>query len=133
MFVRTDMPIAQQMVQVSHAAFEAGQNSNKYTLPVSVIIFQVHNVEELKKELSRLRSLNIDCVEFFEPYNDIGMTAFATLPVFEEDRILFKDYILWGRNFIETNTHLHEYLKIEKKHYQRLRSKSKKHIEGEIK
>lgn len=59
--------------------------------------------------------MGISCAAFYEPYDDMGMTAFATLPVGEESRHLFKDYTLWGRSIKGIKTPLTEFLKQEKK------------------
>lgn len=59
--------------------------------------------------------MGISCAAFYEPYDNMGMTAFATLPVGEESRHLFKDYTLWGRSIKGIKTPLSEFLKQEKK------------------
>ena len=59
--------------------------------------------------------MGISCAAFYEPYDDMGMTAFATLPLGEESRHLFKDYTLWGRSIKGIKTPLTEFLKQEKK------------------
>lgn len=108
------MSLAQQMVQSSHAALEAGlADKNSYSQPPSIIIFQIESEEQLKQELVYIESLGIECKSFYEPYNDIGITAFATLPISENQRLYFKKYKLWGRGFKKENPALHNYLKFE--------------------
>lgn len=117
--MRTDISLQQQLVQSSHAALEAGlKNSNQYQQTSSIIIFQIENENQLIQELEYIQSLGIECAFFYEPYNDIGITAFATLPIGEEQRHYFKKYTLWGRGFKHKNHHLHHYLKEEKKSFQ---------------
>lgn len=110
------MPLAQQLVQAMHASHMAGlDDSNHYQQIPSIILFQVANQHELKKELAHLQSLGITCSQFHEPYADMGLTAFATLPVTEDKRHLFSSYSLWGRGMKEHNEPLANYLKEERK------------------
>ena len=97
MFVRTDLPLAQQIVQAVHAAYEAGrdyardapENDQRF----SVVICQIPNEQKLLFEYERLRSNGVVATLFREP--DIGSqaTAFATEPV--ADRKFFSRYQLW--------------------------------------
>jgi hypothetical protein len=119
--LRTDLSLGQQIVQASHAALEAGlRDKNSYNQTTSIILFQIPNEEELKKELQYITSLGIPCASFYEPYNDTGITSFATLPITEDKRHLFKKYTLWGRDFKESNPDLHSYLKLEKQKIKQL-------------
>lgn len=103
-------------MQASHAALEAGLKDNHtYSQTSSIIIFQIPDEETLKKELQYIQSLGIECASFYEPYEDMGITAFATLPITEDKRHYFKKYTLWGRSFKNENPELHSYLKHEKK------------------
>lgn len=114
--MRTDISLQQQLVQSSHAALEAGlKNNNQYSETSSIIIFQIDNEKQIIQELEYIQSLGIECASFYEPYQNTGITAFATLPIFENQRHYFKKYNLWGRNFKQTNHNLHQYLKEEKK------------------
>lgn len=65
--------------------------------------------------------MGISCAAFYEPYEDMGMTAFATLPLGEEHRHIFKEYTLWGRSVKGVKTPLTEFLKEEMKENQRQR------------
>lgn len=126
MFLRTDIPLAQQLVQASHAALEAGLKDNHtYQQTSSIIIFQIPDEQTLKNELKYIESLGIECASFYEPYEDMGITAFATLPVTEDKRHFFKKYTLWGRDFKQENPELHQYLKQEKKQTQAKKSVKK--------
>lgn len=126
MFLRTDIPLAQQLVQASHAALEAGLKDNHtYQQTSSIIIFQIPDEQTLKNELNYIQSLGIECASFYEPYEDMGITAFATLPVTEDKRHFFKKYTLWGRDFKQENPELHHYLKQEKKQIQAQKSVKK--------
>lgn len=96
MFVRTDIPIEQILVQASHAALESGihlEQNNKE--PSSLIVIQVKNKQRLQKSLQDIRQKGIHCIEFFEPSWEYGLTSFATRCVVEEERFLFKKYQLF--------------------------------------
>lgn len=115
-------------MQASHATLEAGlKDKHTYQQTSSIIIFQINDEETLQKELKYITSLGIECASFYEPYENMGITAFATLPVTEDKRHFFKKYTLWGRDFKQENPELHQYLKQEK---QKIKSKkSEKLIE----
>ena len=125
-FLRTDITLAQQLVQASHAALEAGlKDKHTYQQTSSIIIFQIPDEQNLKKELEYIQSLGIKCASFYEPYDNMGITAFATLPVTEDSRHFFKQYTLWGRDFKIENSDLHNYLKQEKKQIQAKKNMNK--------
>lgn len=88
------MSIAQQLVQASHAAHESGLHHSPTEVISSVIIFGTPNKEHLEHLLQKYQK-HINCFPFFEPYKDIGLTAFATMPIGEELRPLFKEFKLW--------------------------------------
>lgn len=96
-FVRGDIPVAQQLVQLAHAALEAGRahpDPHRST-PSSLIAIKLKNQHELDKVFARLKENDIACTMFFEPDWDYGNTAFATEPVKAHQRALFKRYQLW--------------------------------------
>ena len=114
MFIRTDLSLAQQIVQSCHATLEAGlKDNNRYAQTSSIILIQVKNQQELLEAFERVQSLGIECVSFYEPYEDTGYTSFSTLPVGEEMRHHFKKYPLWGRAVKGEKTPLTEFLKEE--------------------
>lgn len=91
--------MSQQIVQACHSALEAGLHSkSKYTIPSSIILLQTENEETLKEDLEKIQKLNIHCSTFEEPYENMGLTSFATEPLTENYRSLFKEYKLWGRS-----------------------------------
>lgn len=110
-------------MQASHAALEAGlKDKHTYSQTSSIIIFQIPDEETLKKELQYIQSLGIECASFYEPYEDMGITAFATLSITEDKRHHFKKYTLWGRSFKNENPELHSYLKHEKKRIKQIKA-----------
>ena len=90
-FVRTDIPVAYQMVQVGHATFEAGKKFSPAIHPHFVLL-PTANQEELLKLAVKLEDNNIEFVMFHEPDNDTGYTALATKPISGDDRSMFKRY-----------------------------------------
>ena len=60
----------------------------------SIIIFGTKNKEELESLFNQYKN-QLNCYPFFEPYKDIGLTAFATEPIGEEVRHMFRQFKLW--------------------------------------
>ncbi len=101
--MRVDQSVAQQLVQSNHAVFEVGlQYQIQNAEPPSVIIVEIKNKHYLEKEIEYLKNFSIDTFTFFEPYQDIGLTAFATRPILEHERRIFSHYPLWGKSLSET-------------------------------
>jgi hypothetical protein len=95
-FVRTDLPIEQQIVQAGHAALEAGHEFDKVSDDVSsLIILRIKSKAKLENAIASIRSKGIRMVEFHEPDWDYGLTAAASEPIFEDSREAFKRYNLW--------------------------------------
>lgn len=103
-FVRTDIPVEQQMVQAAHAALEAGIKFGKVSVePASVIILQVPNKEKLEEAMKYTIESGISCEMFYEPDWDYGNTAFGTEPITFDRRKIFKKYKLWKNNGLSKN------------------------------
>jgi hypothetical protein len=60
----------------------------------SLVLIGVKSEERLKIELNRIGSFGIKFKAFHEPLFDNQLTSFATEPVDEESRALFKKYNL---------------------------------------
>lgn len=107
-------------MQACHSAHKSGlKDTHQYQEETSIVLIQIPNKETLEKELVYFQSLGIDCAPFYEPYDDMGLTSFATLPLTEDKRHLFKSYTLWGRGVKGNKTPLTEFLKQEMKEEQR--------------
>jgi hypothetical protein len=93
--VRNDLSPSQQVVQVGHALIEATKAFGiaKEEHP-SVIVFGVKSEHKLITLAQRVQEQGVKVKGFFEP--DIGnqMTAFATEPVWGDQRDLFRKYQL---------------------------------------
>lgn len=95
-FIRTDLPIEQQIVQACHAALEAGHSFERISNePSSLIMLQVPNKEKLEVAMARTVERGIRCEPFHEPDWDYGLTAFATEPITVDQRKVFNKYKLW--------------------------------------
>lgn len=102
-FVRTDLPIDQQIIQHGHAVHEASNlpNNNRYdgTTP-NAVLFQVKNEEELALISRKLREdPYLLFAMFYERDYDRGFTALTTVPIHKTDsrRDVFVGYELYGR------------------------------------
>ncbi len=85
-------------MQSNHAVFKVGlQHHLKNAEDPSVVIVEIQDKKSLEKEINHLKSLGIETYSFYEPFDDIGLTAFATQPVTQEQRHLFSHYPLWGK------------------------------------
>ena len=94
--VRKDLSLPQQMVQAAHAAYESGLSSLCQSDDiVSLVMCQCSNEQELERQAFYLRTLNLPFVEFREPDIDNQLTAIATLPLDQSQRILLRHWKLW--------------------------------------
>lgn len=93
-FIRTDIPLADQGVQIGHATLEAGKFF-KHPDNTHMIVLQLPGQEELNEAGDKLMMRDIEFVKFFEPDDEMGHTAIATEPVYGSKRKLFQKYELW--------------------------------------
>jgi hypothetical protein len=90
--VRTDLSAPQIAVQSTHAMIEIARSSllgSNLEHP-SVILCGVINEDKLQQQLNFYQSQGIICKPFYEADLDNQLTAFATEPIFGEQRKLFK-------------------------------------------
>lgn len=81
-------------MQSAHACIEAAKNFYLGDDHPSVIVFGIKNEQKLKEISGILQEQGIRIREFLEPDIDFQLTAFATEPVCESQRHLFKKYCL---------------------------------------
>ena len=94
--VRDDLPIEQQIVQSSHAAYEAGTHLERNGSNVNhLIVLSTPDEQSLLEAQEKIRERGIESVLFREP--DIGdqATALCTEPVWGSRRKIFSSYKLW--------------------------------------
>ena len=95
-FIRTDIPIAQQIVQTAHSAYESGRGLGKHVPFPRMVLIAVKNGQELEDALDDCSQF-IQCYPFYESEQglDITLTSFTTRPVSFDERVIFKSYKLW--------------------------------------
>ncbi len=88
MLVRTDLPIADQMVQACHACLEAGNSFAQPKEPSFMALLAVRGEEELLQWRGRLTEMGIGSEIFYEPdpivngdTHPMGYTALTTEPI----------------------------------------------------
>lgn len=94
-FVRQDLPLAQQTVQAAHAAMQMGFHMNgyegikqEYSPPeiTNFVLIGVRNEEALEAVASILSAFKYDYETFIESYPKDNATAIATYPIKEHER-----------------------------------------------
>jgi hypothetical protein len=102
--VRKDLPPSQIAVQACHASIEVARDS---LIPSgidhpSVIVCGVDNEAKLRSSLAYVQEKGIPCRLFHEPDRNNEATAFATAPVYGDDRKLFKKFqLIKASDFVE--------------------------------
>ena len=93
-FVRQDIAVADQMVQVGHVCYESGLRF-KADPHTYLVLCAVANEEELLAVEEHLGCHNIESHKFHEPDDNMGFTTLCSAPVSGEHRKLFRKYRLW--------------------------------------
>jgi hypothetical protein len=94
--VRTDIPLADQIVQVGHACLEAGRRFVWLAEPCNLVVLSVPSVAHLRDAVVRAELAGIHCAIFHEPDDEMGNTAACTEPISCDQRRMFRRYPLWG-------------------------------------
>lgn len=92
MLVRTDIPLADQVVQVGHACLEAGRRF-VWQDGTHMVVLAVPDLERLLRALERLDRAGTRYALFDEPDDQMGFTAACTEPV--QTCPALKGYKLW--------------------------------------
>lgn len=92
--VRTDLSPSQQIVQSCHAVIEASGTISPNLDHPHLVLCGVKSEEQLAHSLQSLREKGIVCKPFYEA--DLGgqLTAFATEPIFDDQRQFFRKFQL---------------------------------------
>ena len=96
--MRTDLPFAQQLVQSNHATFEMASrlSSEPSTSEVPYcIVIGVPDKNSLFRVVERLRAHGIGHRVFYEPDDNMGLSAVATVPLEQDQRRVLSNYRLW--------------------------------------
>lgn len=96
MFVRQDISLAQQIVQSNHATFEVARRLPKdfHEIPYLVLI-GVPDKNALFRVVQKLQTNDIGHQVFYEPDDNMGLSAVATVPLSQEQRKVLSNYRLW--------------------------------------
>lgn len=99
--IRSDIALADQLVQAAHVALEAGKQFIQPDISCHMAVLSVKNQEHLLKAVSDAQLKGIQMTVFHEPdcadgtdYS-MGYTAAASQPITGEQRRIFKKYQLW--------------------------------------
>lgn len=93
--VRTDISLAQQIVQVGHACLEAGRWFVWPDTPCNLVVLSVANVSDLQAAIERIQLAEVRIALFYEPDHQLGLTAACTEPISGAFRRLFRRFPLW--------------------------------------
>lgn len=93
--VRTDLPANIQLVQSCHAVAE----SARFFIPTTMehphfVVCGVKNEAAIRKAHHQIQNQGIRCRAFFEADLDNQMTAFATEPIYDAQRRVFRNFQL---------------------------------------
>jgi len=60
-----------------------------------IVLIGVPDVKALERVIQKLRDNHIEFAAFDEPDDNLGLTAVATVPLNEEQRLVFQNYKIW--------------------------------------
>ena len=94
--MRKDLPVAQQLVQAAHAAYESGLHLCEDKSKVNhLVALEVGDEERLLEVHERLQGRGIEAILFREPDRNNEATALCTEPIWGNRRKIFSKYSLW--------------------------------------
>lgn len=96
MLVRTDIPLADQIVQVGHACLEAGFGFRKPVETVHLVVVCVESEAALLSAMERISLQGIQFAIFHEPDDQMGFTAACSEPLGTIYRRAFRHFPLWS-------------------------------------
>ena len=93
--IRTDIPGADQIIQVGHACLEAGFKFRKPNETVNLVVLRVDSETHLLTTAEELSLRGIQLILFHEPDHQMGFTAACTEPLSVTYRREFRHFLLW--------------------------------------
>ena len=93
--MRTNIPLADQIVQVAHACLEAGFTFQKPNETIHLVVICVDSETHLLTALEKIGLHGIQFVVFHEPDDQMGFTAACTAPLSTNLRREFRSFRLW--------------------------------------
>ena len=97
------MSPTQVVVQASHAAYEAASYHTPDLDHPHFVVLGIRDERELQRALRRTQSSGIKIKPFYEADRDGELTAFATEPIFENNRDFFSRYNCLQNNHLKEN------------------------------
>lgn len=94
-FVRRDIPVADQVCQAIHAGIEAGANFCNLGAKPHLCFLMVNDIAELVKVEAICQKRDVPYVIVDEPDDNLGLTAIATAPIGKKQGRCFMQYSLW--------------------------------------
>ncbi len=95
--VRTDITLAQQLVQAAHAAAEAARRFYRHEHgTASLVVLAVSDGAALHRAHEQLLARGVEHEMFFEPDGAMGHSAIGTEPLCALRRRALRRYPLWG-------------------------------------
>lgn len=93
-FVRQDVPLHVQLIQSVHAGI---MGAKSFGVPEyhHLVLCGVPNVPVLHKVQAHLEELGFQYYTFFEPDDDLGLTALCTRQIAKDERKFLRGYPLW--------------------------------------
>lgn len=101
-FVRTDIPLEQQMVQALHAVYGMAalwvpqEHTGKDA--ANIVLLGLPSVAALRRALAKLQTSGLGHYSWVEPDGALAgqLTALCTVPLREPERAVLKNYKLWS-------------------------------------
>lgn len=95
-FIRKDLSEAQRIIQLAHAAFEAGKCYGGEESPPSICLFEVSNEKELLLAAKYIKQHKIRFEMFYETDDRGHFTSIVSEPISDlEQRALFSDFTMF--------------------------------------
>lgn len=94
-FIRKDLAIEHQLVQLAHAAYEAGKKFQDQAGISNLVLFAAQDETEIEDIKDYLSFEGIDYVSFYEPDYNRGYTSICTAPISGSARKKFSKWKLY--------------------------------------
>jgi hypothetical protein len=113
-FIRKDISIAQQIIQLTHAGYDAGTRWGGASVPPHICLFEVEDGIALIAAMKFVRKHKIKYEMFYEPDYPMGFNALITEPLLQDDYSdLFSEFKMYrseldDENIEEVATEIHE-------------------------
>lgn len=94
-FIRQDLPVEHQLVQLAHASYEAGKKFNDSVGISNLVLFSAKDEQDIKEIMDYLSFEGVEFVSFYEPDYNRGYTSICTAPVSGSTRKKFNKWKLY--------------------------------------